>query len=241
MKESKPKDIRHIMLETDLVGRALRKAVVNAMIRHKRPGNPIVVWREGKVVWIPAEEIEIPDLEPDEEQSDLVFTPSGRTDHPRPVRQPSDEGSGKTCASGTRERIGMLPDFDEFGNLPPGIHPATIEEIILRFGIGSPERDVEGQELLEFVKWARLAGVRRLIIDGSFVTAKEASNDVDLVILPGPDYPGDQARADGDDDVSWPFLHVLVAADDEDLRRWVTEDFGTDRLLRSKGVVEVIL
>ncbi len=48
MKESKPKDIRHIMLETDLVGRALRKAVVNAMIRHKRLGNPIVVWRRGK-------------------------------------------------------------------------------------------------------------------------------------------------------------------------------------------------
>ncbi len=37
-----------------------RKAVTQALIRHKRLGTPIVVWRDGKVVWIPAEEIEIP-------------------------------------------------------------------------------------------------------------------------------------------------------------------------------------
>ena len=55
----------------------------------------------------------------------------------------------------------MLPAFDEFGNLPPGIHPATLEELVQRFGAGSPERDIEGQELLEFIGWARLSGVRR--------------------------------------------------------------------------------
>jgi hypothetical protein len=66
----------------------------------------------------------------------------------------------------------MLPDFDEFGNLPPGIHPAAIEEVVQRFGAGSPERDVEGRELLQFIAWARRAGVRRLVLDGSFVTAK---------------------------------------------------------------------
>jgi hypothetical protein len=109
------------------------------------------------------------------------------------------------------------------------------------YGIGSPEREVECQELLEFVEWARSAGVLRLIVDGSLVTEKEAPNDVDVVILPGRDYPRDQPRAVGEDDVSWPFLHVLVAADDDDPERWISEDFGTDRLLRSKGVVEVIL
>ncbi len=30
------------------------RAVVHALIRHKRLGQPIVVWRDGKVVWIPA-------------------------------------------------------------------------------------------------------------------------------------------------------------------------------------------
>jgi hypothetical protein len=55
------KDLRTIMLDTDLVEQALHKAVVQTIIRHKRLGNPIVVWRDGKVVWIPAEEIQIPD------------------------------------------------------------------------------------------------------------------------------------------------------------------------------------
>jgi hypothetical protein len=135
----------------------------------------------------------------------------------------------------------MPPAFDEFGNLPPGIHLATIEEVVLRFGIGSPEREVEGQELLGFVDRARAAGVQRLIVDGSFVTEKVAPNDADVVILPGPDYPRGQPRLVGTDDVSWPFLLVLVAADGDDLELWINEDFGTDRLLRPKGVVEVIL
>ena len=68
MKSGKPEDLRSIMLETDLVEHALHKAVVGAMIRHKRLGNPIVVWRDGKVVWIPAEEIEIPDTETDAQE-----------------------------------------------------------------------------------------------------------------------------------------------------------------------------
>jgi len=39
----------------------------------------------------------------------------------------------------------------------------------------------------------------------------------------------------------WPFLQVLVAADDADLEIWAIADFGTDREGRPKGVVEVIL
>ena len=134
----------------------------------------------------------------------------------------------------------MLPAFDEFGNLPPGIHPATLEELVQRFGAGSPERDIEGQELLEFIGWARLSGVHRVVVNGSFVTAKVAPNDVDLIILPGPDFPLDQLPIP-DEEVHWPFLQVLVAADEEDLEHWALQDFGTDRDQRPKGVVEVIL
>jgi hypothetical protein len=36
---------------------ALRQAVREALLRHKQAGNPIAVWREGRVVWIPPEEI----------------------------------------------------------------------------------------------------------------------------------------------------------------------------------------
>jgi hypothetical protein len=134
----------------------------------------------------------------------------------------------------------MLPLFNEQGYLPPGIHPCTVAELAARFGSGSPERVVETQELLGFIDWARQAGVQRLIVNGSYATDTPAPQDVDLVILPGPDYPSDQPFA-GDEELIWPFLHVLVAADEDDLEAWAMRDFGTDRQQRPKGVVEVLL
>jgi beta-galactosidase GanA len=38
---------------------ALRKAVAEAIAEHRRNGIPIAIWRNGKVVRIPAEEIEV--------------------------------------------------------------------------------------------------------------------------------------------------------------------------------------
>jgi len=38
---------------------ALKKAVANAIADHKHSGNSIVIWRDGKVVKIPADQIEI--------------------------------------------------------------------------------------------------------------------------------------------------------------------------------------
>jgi hypothetical protein len=134
----------------------------------------------------------------------------------------------------------MLPEFDDEGNLPSGIHRATIEEVAQRFGHGSPEREVQTAELLDFVAWARRAGVLRLVVNGSFTTAKTSPNDADVVILPGP-----ATFADPDfdklQDAAWPFLQIIVAADDADFEAWCKSDFGTDREGRMKGVVEVTL
>jgi hypothetical protein len=134
----------------------------------------------------------------------------------------------------------MLPPFDDQGNLPVGIHPCTIEELEARFGSGSEERITEMNELFQFLEAAKRAGVRRLMVNGSFVTGKLAPNDVDVVILPGPDYPRQGPPLDKDELV-WPFLQIIVAADDEDFEAWATQQFSTDRQRRPKGVVEVIL
>jgi hypothetical protein len=40
---------------------ALRRAVRHALLEHKRAGNPIAVWKDGQVVLIPPEEIEVED------------------------------------------------------------------------------------------------------------------------------------------------------------------------------------
>ncbi len=66
----------------------------------------------------------------------------------------------------------MLPPFDDFGNLPQGIHRCSMAELVARFGSGSEERAAETSELLRFIEEAKIAGVRRLLVNGSFVTGK---------------------------------------------------------------------
>lgn len=41
--------------------RALREAIVEALISHKMAGNPVAIWRDGRVDWIPPEDIPVPD------------------------------------------------------------------------------------------------------------------------------------------------------------------------------------
>ena len=43
--------------------RALRLAARQALLEHKRDGDPVVVWEDGEVRWIPADEILIPEVE----------------------------------------------------------------------------------------------------------------------------------------------------------------------------------
>jgi hypothetical protein len=138
------------------------------------------------------------------------------------------------------EKIVVLPPFDEFGNLPPGIHPCVMDELVSRFGSGSPEREVATEELVEFVAWARRAGIARVIINGSYVTKKLSPNDVDIVVLPGADYPRRELPCSLQV-ARWPFLQIFVAVDELDLDDWSFRDFGTDRNRKKKGVVEVSL
>jgi hypothetical protein len=48
------------MTDVELIDRALMRGIRDALALHKRAGNPICVERDGVVVWIPPEEIEIP-------------------------------------------------------------------------------------------------------------------------------------------------------------------------------------
>jgi hypothetical protein len=53
-------DLKDIPLEIR-AEMALKEAVAEAIAEHKRRGNPIAIWRDGKVVVIPAEEIVVPE------------------------------------------------------------------------------------------------------------------------------------------------------------------------------------
>ena len=54
------KSIQEIFLEGTPIDEGLRDAVREALLRHKNLGNSSVVWRDGRIVHVPAAEIEVP-------------------------------------------------------------------------------------------------------------------------------------------------------------------------------------
>ncbi|MBC6420769.1 MAG: hypothetical protein GDA43_03815 [Hormoscilla sp. SP5CHS1] len=57
----KEKDITQIFADGTLIDLALKQAVEKALWQHKKASNSIAVWRDGRVVWIPPEEIPVPE------------------------------------------------------------------------------------------------------------------------------------------------------------------------------------
>ena len=131
----------------------------------------------------------------------------------------------------------MIPLCNDNGYLPPGIHPATLEEIAARFGQESELRKVEMDSLRWMVDLAWRAGVQRIVVNGSFVTDKMEPNDVDCVLLIGVDFPHD-AAAEAELLAGLPFLN-LELVDGEGFQQFTERTFATDRNLRPKGMLEV--
>ncbi len=72
----------------------------------------------------------------------------------------------------------MIPAFGAGGNLPPGIHPASWDEIVTRYATNTRRRELlDG--LLDALRSLKAAGCRVAYLDGSFVTAKELPGDFD--------------------------------------------------------------
>jgi len=62
-----------------------------------------------------------------------------------------------------------LPDFQDSGDLPPGVHPATIEEVLIRFGTQSERRERIAERLCYIRKVAQSTRkVLRFVVCGSF-------------------------------------------------------------------------
>ena len=72
----------------------------------------------------------------------------------------------------------MIPEFDAHGNLPPGIHHATWNEIVTRYATSVRRRDLlDG--LLDALRSLKGAGCATAYLDGSLVTSKDHPNDFD--------------------------------------------------------------
>jgi len=51
-------DVAAILQDDKLIDQALQKAAQRAIREHQQEGLPLAMWRDGKVVWVPAEELE---------------------------------------------------------------------------------------------------------------------------------------------------------------------------------------
>ena|SRR6266496_1344261 len=132
----------------------------------------------------------------------------------------------------------MIPEFDENGNLPEGIHPATLDEIDARFGRETETRKAQMQSIRWLIELVGRDDVRRIILNGSFVTDVAEPNDVDCALFVGPDF-GRRGVSAKEWNEGLPFIHFDIV-DQVVLDDYVNRIFAFGRGRQAKGMIEVI-
>ena len=144
----------------------------------------------------------------------------------------------------------MLPEFNQDGNLPEGIHLATADEVFARFAIPSARRQWLGEQLRSLLTLAKSTGqLARVFLWGSFVTSKEVPNDLDMLLVMDTGFAVEavpakaqvvfdhvQARLRFHADVFW----TKASLDPQVLHLWL-DTYQTDKDFTRRGIVEVIV
>ncbi len=144
----------------------------------------------------------------------------------------------------------MLPELTDTGELPPGVHIANWQEFESRFGGSSPRRVWLSGRLRAILELAGNGGqLRRVFVWGSFVTAKPAPRDLDILLIMSEDFEVDRISAPAqavfdstrakllfESDVFW----ARASIGDEVLDLWL-DTYQTSRSFRKRGIVELEL
>ena len=140
-----------------------------------------------------------------------------------------------------------IPRLTKDGILPRCVHRTTLAETRRAFGGRTARRAELMMMLEEAVDRARKAGITRILINGSFVTAKKEPRDIDVVFQVSDVYA--QRLSGGNPDAAWiaervrearpKALDLFVAVDDEEWVSWVRL-FESDAWCGKKGLVEVV-
>jgi hypothetical protein len=141
-----------------------------------------------------------------------------------------------------------IPAFRADGYLPEGLYWASEAEVTFRFGASSPRRRRLALRLRRWIELIRQIGGKRLLVDGSFVTAKKEPDDIDAVVLLPPDFEvqieqGIEASLELERMLLTRHPEEIFAAEDEaDWNDWI-EFFSRTREAdgRRKGLVEIEL
>jgi hypothetical protein len=82
-----------------------------------------------------------------------------------------------------------IPAFEPSGNLPVGIHAATLDELRMRFGSSNATRQALRVRLHRIHTMAKgTESLGRFVVFGSYVTDKALPNDVDVFMLMNDDF-----------------------------------------------------
>jgi hypothetical protein len=78
----------------------------------------------------------------------------------------------------------LLPNFNEQGDLPVGVHKASLAEFLAHFGSDGGQRGLVTRRLLHVLNLAKRTGcLKRFIIFGSYITSKPNPNDADVILV----------------------------------------------------------
>lgn len=58
MKNDKSRDIAKILADGVLIDQAMRTAARDALLAHRRAGQPMVIWRDGRIVLVPPDQFD---------------------------------------------------------------------------------------------------------------------------------------------------------------------------------------
>jgi len=87
----------------------------------------------------------------------------------------------------------MIPKFEKGGNLPKGVHKATLDEVREIFGASSARRKWLIRNLEKIIDLAKTTGrLERVIVWGSFVSNEELPQDIDLLLIMKEDFVVDK-------------------------------------------------
>ena len=77
-----------------------------------------------------------------------------------------------------------ISEFNETGDLPTGVHSASLSEVVAHFATGSDQRKRVARRLERIHQIALQTGhLDRFVVFGSFVTDKHEPNDVDVFMI----------------------------------------------------------
>jgi len=139
----------------------------------------------------------------------------------------------------------MIPEFNKYGNLPGGIYKSSITCIENKFGISSEKRILlfnNYQIFLELLSPFK-KNIKRIILDGSFVTSKESPGDIDCIVIIENNFRFTPEIVKKLCDSKKLYNIHLFMFEEKNIGsyRKILNFFSKDRDLKPKGIVEVIL